>query len=191
MSLQAEEIYDRLPQSTKRSWEATAGRRSKPLLEVVDELADRPVGVRGVLVLEWEVVAASTGISLGVTRETIAVNTGQFSVRDWLTNFGSRFSQRGHVSIPSLGVPDTPWAITCSIAEFASGEPVVKRMGALFTRQDAAQIVVNVPQQPAPVVNVNIDDGASVSHQDVQFQRDRRTGQLTGATIDGVDQPAA
>ena len=59
-------------------------------------------------------------------------------------------------------------------------------MPPLFTRNDAPQIVVNVP---APIVNVNIDDGPSVNHQDVKLIRNRRTGELEGATVDGYDEP--
>jgi hypothetical protein len=176
----AAEVYNKVGPELQRSFQAAAGRTGMPLLELVDELADKPIGQTGKLVLEWPVVALTTGATLAIACTQIRVNLTR-SLRERIADLTvGAWEFRGAVSAPSFGIGETPFAMSFSLRDFDDG-PVVKRFPPLIYRQEPAQIIVNVPQQPPPVVNNIIELAAPVPER-VDFERNPN-GTIKAATV--------
>lgn len=92
----------------------------------------------------------------------------------------------GYVELPEVG-----WVrYRCSVAarDFYGRNDVSLTLPPVLLPEQRQNIIVNVPESPPPVVNVNIADGGSEQHSRIEFQRNAR-GQITTATVDGVDLP--
>lgn len=179
--MEAREIYELAPTSTRTAFEAAAGRSGRPVLEVIDEAADMQVAEVRWLVLEWPLVALATGHVLGVARERIRVNLTR-SLRQRMLDANEGFSFRVFMGLPDVGIPERSFDVSFRMREFDGGD-VVRRFPALLVRQDATPInvVVNVPEQAPPVVNVTIEQ-VEPTPENVEFTR-LPNGLIKSATI--------
>lgn len=184
MSIPATEIYESATPELRTAFEAEAGRSGRPLFEVVDERSDMPIPEVGRLVLEWPIIALSSGATVALARDTIRVNLTR-SLRERIVDYETRagFTFKGKVGVAALGIEPQEYEVTFRLLEF-NGEPVVRRLTPLLIRQEPTQIIVNVPEQPPPTVNVNIEQTDPVPER-VDFVRGPG-GLIKSATIEPI-----